>query len=146
MDRCRLVATRELVVVASWMPQRGRGGVVSVSVNGRLVGEVLRKRDQISVKLSSSEPSAIDISVRTWGVARVHRNAVFRAELDPSMLGALCLVYCAHGYLWPLVKSKPARVLLWRSDALRVPHPRLWRVGFNGVPRGAEELPVLGPT
>lgn len=126
------VAPRELVVVASWTPQKAQGGAVFVSIDGRAIAELFNKRRPFRITLAPGS-SIISFRVMTTGVLRKHRKAVLDVDVELGAdEGGLALVSCAHGYLWPLVRSKPAE-LRWRTGSdLHVPHPRLWRVGFSG--------------
>ena len=139
------VAPGELVVVVSWTPQRGRGGELFVSIDGRTIAEMFNKRRPLRITLPPAT-TTLSFRVMTTGVSRKHRKAVLDVDvaLDAGE-GALALVSCAHGYLWPLVRSKPAELRCRTGSDLRVPHPRLWRVGFSGD-KHSDADPVITPT
>jgi hypothetical protein len=129
------VASDELVVVASWVPQRGQGGGAFVEFDGHLVGELLNKAHPFRVTRPSST-TVVRIRVRTTGVSRRHRKATFDFTLDaPADHGVLVVVSCAVGYLWPLIPSKPARVRIFSGVDLGIPRSHFWRVGFKQLPK-----------
>ena len=119
-----------------WLSHRGRRrkrrAAPSSCIDGRAIAELFNKRRPFRITIAPGS-SIISFRVMTTGVSRKHRKAVLDVDVELGAdEGGLALVSCAHGYLWPLVRSKPAE-LRWRTGSdLHVPHPRLWRVGFSG--------------
>ena len=134
------VAAGELVVVASWITQKAQGGGVFVTVDGHPLGEILRKRTALR-KRSMPQRFTLELRVHATGVARRHRVAHFSEDviLGPDE-GLLVVVYCAHGYLWPMLRSQPARVELVGGAGLAVPKSHRWRIGFAQAPEGGRVL------
>jgi hypothetical protein len=139
------VAAGELVVVASWITQKEQGGGVFVTVDGHPLGEILRKRTALR-KRSMAPRFTLELRVHATGVARRHRIARFSEDvtLEPDE-GLLVVVYCAHGYLWPLRRSQPARVELVAGIGLAVPKSHRWRIGFSQTPDGGRLLQPSSP-
>ena len=123
-----------MVVVGSWVTQKDRGGGVFVNFDGHLVGELLNKRHQFRVTVPPPG-TRVTIRVHTTGVSRRHRKATFTFNVEPvTGEGVLVIVSCAVGYLWPLVRSKPARVRIVQGPDLEVPKSLWWRMGFKNQP------------